>query len=160
MRKTLVLMAGLLSMMNATLAFAAAPAAAAGPNPKLTPKQVVQLQLDALKAVDAPVKDAGFATVFRFASPENQGQTGPLPRFAKMIREGFGEMLNHKSSRLLAPLQQQDQLLQPVELVSLAGRTYRYVFLLRRVDSENCAGCWMTDGVIPQDDAAPQSQEL
>lgn len=160
MRKTLVLTAGLLSMMNATLAFAATPMGTAGPNPKLTPTQVVQLQLDALKAVDTPVKDAGFATVFRFASPENQGQTGPLPRFARMIREGFGEMLNHKSSRLLTPVQQADQLLQPVELVSLAGRTYRYVFLLRRIDSGACTGCWMTDGVIPQDDRAPQSQEL
>ena len=160
MRKTLVLTAGLLSMMNATLVFAATPSASASPSPLLSPKQVVQLQLDALKAVDQPFKDAGFATVFRFASPENQGQTGPLPRFSKMIREGFGEMINHKSSRLLTPIQQQGQLLQPVELVSLAGRTYRYVFLLRRIDSESCSGCWMTDGVIPQDDGEPQSQEL
>lgn len=157
MRQTLVSLAGLLLMMNATLALSAVEVA---PRPALTPKQVVQAQLDALKAVDQPIKDAGFATVFRFASPENREQTGPLPRFAKMIRDGFGEMLNHKSSRLLTPVQQQDQLLQPVEVVSLAGRTYRYVFLLRRIDSANCIACWMTDGVIPQDSGVPQSQEL
>ncbi len=157
MRQTLVSLAALMAMLNAGLATAQP---GASPSPALTAQQVVQLQLDALKTVDAPVKDAGFATVFRFASPENREQTGPLPRFAGMIRQGFGEMLNHKSSRLLTPVQQQDQLLQPVELVSLAGRTYRYVFLLRRIDSANCSGCWMTDGVIPQDDSTPQSQEL
>ena len=64
MRKTLVLTAGLLSMMNATLVFAATPSATNSPSPLLSPKQVVQLQLDALKAVDQPFKDAGFATVF------------------------------------------------------------------------------------------------
>lgn len=160
MRRSLVSLAGLLAGMNAALASAAVPATAAGPSPVLSARQVVELQLNALKTVDMPSKDAGFATVFRFASPENKEQTGPLPRFSKMIRDSFGEMLNHKSARLLAPVQQEDQLLQPVELVSLAGRTYRYVFLLRRVESASCAGCWMTDGVIPQVDGARQSQEL
>lgn len=160
MRRNLISVAGLLALLNATLACAAEPLTASGPSPALSAKQVVQVQLAALKAVDEPSKDAGFATVFRFASPENKEQTGPLPRFSKMIRDGFGEMLNHKSARLLTPMQQEDQLLQPVELVSLAGRTYRYLFLLRRVDTPGCKGCWMTDGVIPQEDGAPQSQEL
>lgn len=160
MRRTLVPVAGLLVMMNAALAPAASAENATAPSPALSARQVVVAQLSALKAVDLPVKDAGFATVFRFASPENREQTGPLPRFSKMIREGFGEMINHKSARLLTPVQQDEQLMQPVELVSLAGRTYRYVFLLRRVDSPSCPGCWMTDGVIPQDEGAGQSQEL
>ncbi len=148
----------LLCMQGA--AFAAEPASQfRQPHPSLTPQQVVQVQLDALKSVDQPAKDAGFATVFGFASPENRAQTGPLPRFSKMIQSGFGEMLNHKSARLQATVQQQDEALQPVEITSVGGKVYRYVFVLRRQHLEDCRGCWYTDGVIPQD-PAERSQEL
>ncbi len=157
MRTLFLALAIFLPILNA--AGAAPLPAAPQPSPGLSPREVVQLQLDALKKVDQPVKDAGFATVFRFASPRNQAQTGPLPRFSKMIREGFGEMLNHKSARLETTLQQQDEALQPVVLTSLAGRTFRYVFLLRLQDSEDCKACWLTDGVIPQDEST-SSQEL
>ena len=139
---------------------ASAPLAwAQEPNPRLSPREVVQLQLDALRTVDRPSKDAGFATVFRFTSPENQEQTGPLPRFSKMIREGFGELLNHRSAKLPPTVQEADRALQPVEITSLAGRTYRYVFVLRRQGEGEYRGCWMTDGVVPRDETG-QSQEL
>ncbi|MES2682832.1 MAG: DUF4864 domain-containing protein [Pseudomonadota bacterium] len=157
MRKTFILITAFASTLN--LALAATPAAVAKPSPALTPREVVQLQITALKAVDHPTKDAGFATVFRFTSPGNRAQTGPLPRFSRMIRDGFGEMINHKSARLLDTIQQADEALQPVEIISLGGKRYQYVFVLRRQDDENCRACWLTDGVIPQDERS-QSQEL
>lgn len=156
MRTQLIPLTVLLTLTG--LAVQAAPASE--PNPNLSPRDVVQLQLEALKKVDQPYKDAGFITVFRFTSPQNRAQTGPLPRFSKMIREGFGEMLNHKSARLEATLQQADEALQPVEITGLGGKTYRYVFVLRRQDDEGCRACWLTDGVIPQDAATSPSQEL
>ncbi len=158
MRNTLLGWSAFLMMLNASLA-SAQPGAAAQPSPGLSPREVVQLQLDALQHVDHPSKDAGFATVFRFASPENRAQTGPLPRFSAMIRNGFGELINFKSARLLASLQEDGRVLQPVELTSLGGRTFRYVFVLRRQDRSPYQGCWMTDGVIPQERQG-QSQEL
>ena len=145
--------------LNIPMAAAQLPVAAQQPNPALSPRQVVQAQLDALQAVDRPTKDAGFETVFRFTSPENRAQTGPLPRFSAMIRNGFGELINFRSARLLPPLQQDDRVLQPVEITSLAGRTVRYVFILRRQLQSPYQGCWMTDGVIPQDGPG-KSQEL
>lgn len=149
----IVLMAG---MLWAGAAMAAPPPS--NPNPDLSPSEVVSLQLDALREVDRPVTDAGFATVFRFASPENQAQTGPLPRFARMIREGYGELINHRSARLLATIQQGEEALQPVEVTSRAGRVIRYVFLLRRIDEGPFAGCWMTDGVVQPADAGQSSE--
>ncbi|MES2884577.1 MAG: DUF4864 domain-containing protein [Pseudomonadota bacterium] len=146
-------------LLLASVLASTAPAWAQEPNPGLSPREVVQLQLDALRLVDRPSKDAGFATVFRFTSPENREQTGPLPRFSRMIREGFGELLNHRSAKLPATLQEADRALQPVEITSLAGRTYRYVFVLRRQAEGDYQGCWMTDGVVPQDETG-QSQEL
>lgn len=136
----------------------AAMAAAPQPDPKLSPSQVVGFQLDALREVDRPVPDAGFATVFRFTSPENRAQTGPVERFSKMIREGYGELINHRSARLLATIQQGEEALQPVEITSRAGRVIRYVFLLRRVDAGPYAGCWMTDGVVQPEDAGQSSE--
>lgn len=155
MRKNISTLAAL-----ATVMVSAHAASLTQPSPRLSPRDVVKLQLDALKAVDQPVKDAGFATVFRFTSPGNRAQTGPLPRFAQMIRQGFGEMINFKSAALLPTVQEADQALQPVEVTSLAGRKYRYVFVLRRQDDGNCIGCWLTDGVIPQDQGKQSSQDL
>ncbi len=160
MPKPLLSFAVLLLLLNSRLVPAAAPSLPS-PSPQLGPREVVQLQLAALQAVDSPSKDAGFATVFRFSSPENRAQTGPLPRFSKMIREGFGEMINHKKAVLLPVIQEAGKALQPVELTSLGGQTYRYVFVLRKQDLEDCQGCWLTDGVIPQDaGAGNSSQEL
>ena len=39
------------------------------PSPELSPRDVVRIQLSALKHNDTPEPDAGIATVFRFASP-------------------------------------------------------------------------------------------
>lgn len=158
MRTSLIAVAAFLALLNPALAAAPTPHTAK-PSPQLSPREVVQLQLDALKRVDQPTKDAGFVTVFRFSSPENRAQTGPLPRFSKMIREGFGELLNHRSATLAATLQQGNQALQPVEIISVGGQRYRYVFVLRRQDTDDCRQCWMTDGVIPKDDTEG-SQEL
>lgn len=143
-----------------TLSASAGAANSAQPSPYLSPREVVQLQLAALKTVDQPFKDAGFATVFRFTSPNNRAQTGPLPRFSKMIRDGFGDLINHKSAVLLPLVQQADEVLQPVEITSFGGRTYRYVFVLRQQDDGDCRRCWMTDGVVPQDARDSGSQAL
>jgi len=156
MRSRPMIAAALLLLLNAPLS---ALAAALSPDPSLSPREVVEAQLAALKRVDVPQKDAGFAVVFRFTSPENRGQTGPLPRFSKMLREGFGEMINHKAATLPPTFQQADEALQAVELTSLAGRTYRYVFVLRRQQQGEFRGCWMTDGVVPQEEGG-SSQEL
>lgn len=51
------------------------------PSPDLSPDQVVRIQLDAMARNDEPAPDSGIATAFKFASPENQAQTGPLDRF-------------------------------------------------------------------------------
>lgn len=158
MRLILLMLTALLVTLNPGLA--RAQAALPEPNPNLTPREVVRLQLGALKSVDQPYKDAGFATVFRFTSPENRLQSGPLLRFSKMIREGFGEMINHKSIKLSQTLQQDGAAIQPVELISLSGRSHRYVFILRRQAEGEYRGCWMTDSVVPQDKHSGQSQEL
>lgn len=137
------------------LMLAGAPATAAGPalalpkpDPSLDPVTVVKLQLEALAHVDQPVKDAGLAVVFRFASPGNQAQTGRLEKFSRMIRSGYAEMLNHRSATVVKSTIDGDQALEAVELIDRAGVLHRYVFILSRQSEAPYKDCWMTDGVV------------
>ena len=55
------------------------------PDPALSPAEVVVIQLDALRGNEAET-DAGIAQTWAFAHPDNKRMTGPLPRFAQMIK--------------------------------------------------------------------------
>lgn len=135
-----------------TLAQSGSPA---NPSPELSPGEVVRIQLEALQHNDLPEPDAGIAVAFRFASPGNREQTGPLPRFSEMIRGAYAEMLNHRDVRLPPPLIQSDEAIQPVEVVAKNGAIFRYLFILSRQSEPPYAGCWMTDSVLADPDQAP-----
>ncbi len=115
------------------------------PVPSLTPDEVVRIQLSALR--DNDESDRGIAITFRFASPSNKAQTGPLSRFAQMIKAGPYRLM----------LEFRDAEYDPVEIVedmarqrvTLTGPTYAVTFafyLSKQVHAE-CRGCWMTDAV-------------
>lgn len=144
-------------LAQSVLALAANPSPQ--PDPRHPPAAVTTFQLKALQHVDEPLPNAGFAVVFRFTSPENRAKTGPLPRFSKMLRDGYGELLNHRSAKLLATVQHGDQALQPVDVTTRAGNVLRYVFVLRRQAEGRYRGCWMTDSVITPEPAVP-AQEI
>jgi hypothetical protein len=57
-----------------------------GPNAVLAPEEVVLTQLRALQNNDDPEPDAGIKQTFALAHPDNQRVTGPVERFAMMIR--------------------------------------------------------------------------
>ncbi|GIT70838.1 MAG: hypothetical protein Ct9H300mP28_06520 [Pseudomonadota bacterium] len=54
------------------------------PEPELKPNDVVRLQLLAMQQNDD--SDFGIEVTFRFASPANKKQTGPLKRFIRLVR--------------------------------------------------------------------------
>lgn len=131
------------------------------PDPRHEPRTVVQFQLEALKRVDVPVKDAGFAIVFRFSSPENRSRTGPLDHFAQMLRLGYGDLIEHRQASLPPTVQQGEQALQAVEVTDRRGGLHHYVFVLRRQNEGRYKGCWMTDAVLqPEGEQAPPQQEI
>lgn len=143
-------------MLVAGSAGAADPVGRAEPHPALSPAAVVQLQLAALANVDRPTRDAGLAIVWGFASPGNRSQTGPLKRFTAMIRDGYPEMLNHRTA-VLAPLVMDGAVaLQGVELIDREGRRHRYVFQLSKQADGPFKDCWLTDSVFE----APDEPEI
>ena len=135
------------------------------PSPDLTPEQVVHIQLEALRRNDQPSPDAGIAVVFKFASPENQRQTGPLEKFTRMVKgPEYGLMVNHRSSQVseveIDPVSGEAK--QLVKITAASGEVALYVFILSRQTDGAFKDCWMTDGVIrihPQDLMPPAAPE-
>ena len=121
------------------------------PHPSLTPRQVVEIQLEALRRNGEG--DKGIEVVFRFASPANRMQTGPLERFKRMIKGGpYALMLNFESVVYDEPEVAGDMARQRVVLVS-REQTLGYYFMLSRQMEEPFKDCWMTEmvGVVPID---------
>lgn len=118
-----------------------------GPDPALNPAEVVAAQLVAFKE-NGP-DDAGIARAYRFASPRNRRERGPLPRFARMIKHSFPDMLTYERVEFALLRVKSGQAAQLVTLVQPDGSRRPYVFRLSRVTTDACEGCWMVDGVEP-----------
>ena len=56
------------------------------PNPDIKPREVIEIQLNALMKNDIPSKDNGIIQTWFFAHPNNQRVTGPIERFKYMIK--------------------------------------------------------------------------
>lgn len=115
------------------------------PHPDLTPRQVVVAQLEALQRNDDRT-DAGIATTFGFASEANRRATGPVARFAAMLRStAYRPMLNHSSAQFGPTQVEGDVARTQVVLLGGDGRLVAYDFTLSR---DPATGCWLTDSVL------------
>lgn len=131
------------------------PRADPQPSPEWTPAEVIRIQVEALQHNDQPTMDAGIATAFRFASPDNQAATGPLPRFTEMVHgPGYRDMLSFERAEY-GIIQVEDGLaVQEVTLVQSGGRRATFLFGLSRQSGGDCDGCWMTDAVVQKSQPA------
>lgn len=121
------------------------------PDKELQAQTIVSIVLEALRTNEPG--DAGIAQVFCFASPANKAVTGPLERFAKMIRGGYGDMLNHSNSEV-EPLEMNgDKAQQRVWLETPSGSVVGYLFQLGKQNSGEHDGMWMTEAVYRLDPA-------
>ena len=117
------------------------------PSPELGPAEVVAIQMRALQLNDD--KDRGIAVVFRFASPDNRRATGPLDRFATMIKAGvYAPMLNHAAATYQDVLIRGDEAMQRVEVSGVDGTVVTYVFVLSVQGAAPYRDCWLTDSVM------------
>ena len=116
------------------------------PRPGLSPGEVIRIQIEALQHNDD--EDRGIAVAFRFASPANRKQTGPLPRFVRMIRQGpYALMLDFREARYGTVEVREEVARQRVTLTGVRSRV-SYWFYLSRQSKAPFAGCWMTDAVF------------
>lgn len=126
-----------------------APASGAEPSVDHSPARVVEIVLEALQRSDATPEDRHLDTVFSFASPANRRVTGPIERFARMIRQGYPDMLSYIERRREPIEVRGDVALQAVWLTTPDGREVGYVFRLGRQQQGRYENMWMTDAVYP-----------
>ena len=144
---------GLLGLMAAA-AFASTLAAGefddARPDPSLGPEEVVRIQVGALGNNDDPHPDNGIEITFRFASPANKVMTGPIERFKIMVHgPRFEPMLYYRSASYENLVIDGDNAAIDVILFGKDNAFLGYRFTLSRQSGGSCAGCWMTDAVVP-----------
>jgi len=136
------------------------------PMASLTPTEVVEKQLAALKLDD-------IETCFRFASPKNKRATGPWQRFERMIRQtpAYAPLVGCQKFSIvgafaLGPERYRCRVrVWPARNVSvlrsgvmLEAPVLDYDWMLTRQSDKSSdhtiAGCWMVDDVLP--DATPR----
>lgn len=128
----------------------AAGEVAVPPSTALTPRDVVLAQLEALQHNDRPYPDAGIEQAWALAHPQNKAFTGPLVRFAGMLRSpAFRAMLDHRSHSLEAVSRSAERVVFLVVIEDAGARAVGYEWTVERVRDGEFAGCWMTTSVSP-----------
>ena len=118
------------------------------PEPELKPNDVVSLQLLAMQQNDD--SDFGIEVTFRFASPSNKTQTGPLKRFIRLVRNpSYRPLLNHINATFLELTVEEVFAVQDVIITTSNGERIGYRFRLSIQKGPLFPGCWMTDSVTP-----------
>ena len=119
------------------------------PNPSLSPQQVVEFQLEALRHNNEPTTDAGIQRSFRFASPANRLATGPLSHFSDIVHSApYSALLGSQSSDVRGVIVQGSEAKVYVTVTSANGSQLNFLFMLSRQGEGDYRDCWMTDSVM------------
>jgi len=118
------------------------------PNPDIAPAEVIAIQLNGLQHNDTPQTDAGIRQTWEFAHPRNRAMTGPLPRFAIMLKgPGYDMMLNHASHQIV-PANSGDGWRQfDVFMEAGSGKVLQFAWIVEKVTEGRYKDCWMTVAV-------------
>lgn len=118
------------------------------PSPTLKPEEVVAIQLTALQTNKAENADDGIEQTWIFAHPSNKRLTGPLPRFAQMVKGPlYNMLLNHRTHQIEEALRADGQASFNVTIVSKTGDAYECQWTVQKVAEGKQAGAWMTTAV-------------
>ena len=116
------------------------------PNEKLSPYDVVKVQLEALKNNDKD--DEGIKQTWLFAHPENKKSTGPYERFRIMIYGAqYKSLLNHSSHKINLIMNTPNKHIFKIEILAKDKQLLFYEWHVQKASEENCNNCWFTSAV-------------
>ena len=119
------------------------------PDPAISAKEVISIQLKALQINNSPFEDAGIEQTWEFAHPNNRKFTGPLNNFIRMIKNpSYSMMIDHMDHKIIPVEEKETTSYYFVELTDVNGKKYGFEWTVEKV-SENgeFKDCWMTVGV-------------
>ena len=119
------------------------------PDPSIDPKDVISIQLKALKVNNIPYEDAGIEQTWEFAHPNNRIYTGPLNNFIRMMKNpSYSMMIEHMDHNIILVEEQENTSYYFVELTDINGKKYGFEWTVEKVNENgNFKDCWMTVGV-------------
>ena len=116
-----------------------------GPSPDLSPRDVVAIQLNALRNNDDPSPDAGIAQTWALAHPNNRRFTGPLERFARMIRSPlYRDLIGHTAHEIEEVSATDQEVTFKVVVEAASGNAIEYVWSVGRAEIAGGEKVWMT----------------
>ena len=119
------------------------------PDPSIGPKDVISIQLKALKVNNIPYEDAGIEQTWEFAHPNNRIYTGPINNFIRMMKNpSYSMMIDHMDHKIIPVEEQENTSYYFVELTDINGKKYGFEWTVEKVNENgNFKDCWMTVGV-------------
>ena len=119
------------------------------PDPSIDPKDVISIQLKALKNNNIPFDDAGIEQTWEFAHPNNRIYTGPLNNFIRMMKNpSYSMMIDHISHNIIPVQEKEYSSYYFVELKDKNGKIYGFEWTVEKViEVGDFKDCWMTVGV-------------
>ena len=119
------------------------------PDPSISAKDVISIQLKALQINNSPFENAGIEQTWEFAHPNNRKFTGPLNNFIRMLKNpSYSIMLNHLEHKIIPVEEKETSAYYFVELVDVNGKKYGFEWTVEKVtDNVEFKDCWMTVGV-------------
>ena len=120
------------------------------PAKNLSAKDVLKIQLNALKNNDELKMNDGIKQTWIFAHPENKKFTGPYERFEKMILSNqYKILLNHVSHKINLITSSEDKYIYNIELITKNKKIVFYEWHLEKSTTDKCDSCWFTTIVLP-----------
>ena len=119
------------------------------PDPKISAKDVISIQLKALQINNSPFEDAGIEQTWEFAHPNNRKFTGPLNNFIRMIKNpSYSMMIDHMDHKIIPVEEKETTSYYFVELTDVNGKKYGFEWTVEKVtENGDFKDCWMTVGV-------------
>ena len=119
------------------------------PDPTISAKEVISIQLKALQINNSPFEDAGIEQTWEFAHPNNRKFTGPLNNFIRMIKNpSYSMMIDHMDHEIILVEENETTSYYFVELTDVNGKKYGFEWTVEKVsDNGEFKDCWMTVGV-------------
>ncbi len=119
------------------------------PDPSISAKDVISIQLKALQINNSPFENAGIEQTWEFAHPNNRKFTGPLNNFIRMIKNpSYSMMIDHLEHNIIPVEEQETSSYYFVELIDLNGKKYGFEWTVEKVtENGEFKDCWMTVGV-------------
>ena len=119
------------------------------PDPSISPKEVISIQLIALQNNDLPFNDAGIKQTWEFAHPDNRAFTGPLDNFIRMLKNpSYVMMIDHLEHKIIPVQEQEMNSYYFVELIDSNGKKFGFEWTVEKVNQNGkFKDCWMTVGV-------------